>query len=183
MTALPKPTPAQYLQQERAAKTKSEYVDGEIFAMAGASLAHNLIVSNLIRELGNQLRKRPCQTYPSDLRVRVEGDYFYPDASVVCGRPELVEGDTLTNPTLIVEVLSPSTADYDLGSKFARYRRLASLQDYLVVAQDSTHLIHHHRQDETHWLMTEVTAPEAVLDLPGVQCRLAMTDIYDKVFE
>ena len=183
MTALLEPTAAQYLVQERTAETKSEYVDGKLFPMAGASLAHNLIVGNLVRELGNQLKERPCQAYPSDLRVQAASDYFYPDVTVVCGRPEVSDGDNLTNPTLIVEVLSPSTTDFDLGGKFARYRRIPSLQDYLVVAQDTTHLVHYHRQDDQHWLMTELTDPETALDLPGVNCRLAMMDIYDKVFD
>lgn len=183
MTAIPKPTLAEYLERERAAETKSEYLDGDIFAMTGASAAHNLIVANLIRELGNQFRKRPCRVYPSDLRVQVADGYLYPDATLVCGRPEFAEQDNLTNPTLVVEVLSPSTADYDLGAKFARYRQLPSLSDYLLVAQDRVGLIHYQRQGERSWLMTEIDDPTATLELTGLDCRLAVAEIYDKVFE
>jgi Uma2 family endonuclease len=183
MSALPKPTAAEYLQQERGAETKSEYIAGEIFAMAGASPAHNLIVGNLVREFGTQLKKRPCRVYPSDLRLHAEDGYFYPDVSVVCGEPRFTDRDNLINPTLLVEVLSPSTADFDLGGKFARYRRIESLHDYLVVAQDLVHLIHFQRQDANHWLMTEITDPEAVIELPSIGCTLAVAEVYDKVFD
>ncbi|NEX16840.1 MAG: hypothetical protein C1943_09475 [Halochromatium sp.] len=182
MNALPKPSPAEYLERERIADTKSEYVAGEIFAMAGATPEHNLIAGNLIRELGNALKKRPCRVYPSDLRVQVADGYFYPDVSVVCGTPRFSDRDNLVNPDLIIEVLSSSTADFDMGGKFARYRQIDSLQDYLLVSQESPHLIHYHRQDANHWLMTEITDPNAEVELPGVDCRLALVEIYDKVF-
>jgi Uma2 family endonuclease len=115
MSTLAKPwyTPEQYLALERQAETKSEYFDGEIFAMAGASREHNLIVGNVVRELGTQLKRRPCELYPGDMRVRVTetGLYTYPDVVVVCGEPQFEDeqGDTLLNPTLIVEVLSSTT--------------------------------------------------------------------------
>lgn len=178
----PKPSPAEYLAREREAETKSEYVAGEIFAMAGATPEHHLIVGNLVRELGNALKTRPCRVYPSDLRVQVVDGYFYPDVSVVCGIPNFSDHDNLTNPALIVEVLSASTADFDMGGKFARYRQTESLQDYLLVSQERTHLIHYHRQDANHWLLTEITDPHAELELLGVGCRLAVAEVYDKVF-
>lgn len=102
--------------------------------------------------------------------------------SVVCGTPCFSDRDNLINPALIVEVLSSSTADFDMGGKFARYRQIDSLKDYLLVYQESAHLIHYHRQDANHWLMTEISNPHAELELPGVDCRLALTEIYDKVF-
>jgi Uma2 family endonuclease len=182
MRALPKPSPAEYLEQERMAETKSEYIAGEIFAMAGASPEHNLIVGNLIRELGNALKKRPCRVYPSDLRVQAAEGYFYPDVTVVCGTPRFSDRDNLINPSLIVEVLSSSTADFDMGGKFVRYRQIDSLLDYLLVSQERAHLIHYYRQDANHWLMTEITDPNAEVELPGVDCRLSLVEIYDKVF-
>lgn len=182
MNALLKPSPAEYLERERMADTKSEYVAGEIFAMAGATPEHNLIVGNLTGELRAALKKRPCRVYPSDLRVQVSDGYFYPDVSVVCGTPRFSDRDNLVNPDLIAEVLSSSTADFDMGGKFARYRQIESLQDYLLVSQESPHLIHYHRQDANHWLMTEITDPNAEVELPGVECRLALVEIYDKVF-
>jgi Uma2 family endonuclease len=183
MSAVPKLTPQAYLEQERLTEGKNEYIDGEIFAMSGASPAHNLIVMNIGAALHGQLKKRPCRVYPSDLRVQVADGYVYPDVTVVCGRPEFTEGDNLRNPALLVEVLSPSTEDYDLGGKFARYRQLSSLRDYVLVAQDKTHLMHYSRQDATHWLLTEITDPQAVLELPGIQCNLAVAEVYEKVFE
>ncbi|EIC22935.1 Uma2 family endonuclease [Thiorhodovibrio frisius] len=182
MTALPKMPPADYLEYERKAETKSEYVAGEIFAMAGASPEHNLIVGNLVAELNLALRKRPCRVYPSDLRVQVADAYFYPDVSVVCGDPMFTDHDNLTNPSLIVEVLSPSTEDFDMGGKFARYRQIDSLMDYLLVFQDSTHVIHYQRQDATHWLMTEVTDGSGRVALPSLECALDLAELYAKVF-
>lgn len=183
MSAVMKTTAQAYLERERLAETKSEFIDGEVFAMSGGSPAHNLIAVNIAAELRGLLKKRPCRVYSSDQRVQVDGSFVYPDVTVVCGQPQFVDQDNLANPTLIVEVLSPSTGDYDQGGKFARYRGLASLRDYLLVAQDRVALMHYHRQDSNHWLLTEVTAVEAVLELPGVEVGLTVAEIYDKVFE
>ncbi|HXK03033.1 MAG TPA: Uma2 family endonuclease, partial [Verrucomicrobiae bacterium] len=115
-------TPEQYLEIERKAEVKSEYYQGEMFAMSGASLSHNVILANAIRELGQQLRSKPCSVLPSDMRVFIQatGLYTYPDAVVVCGEPKLQDKhfDTLLNPAVILEVLSPSTEAYDRGRKF-----------------------------------------------------------------
>lgn len=129
------------------------------------------------------LKKRPCRVYPGDLRIKVLDDYVYPVVTVVCGRPEFVDQDNPVNPTLIVEVLSLSMADYDLGGKFARHRRLPSLQDYLLVAQDRVAVMHDHRQDEQHWLLSEIDDLAASVILPGVDCALELAEIYDKVFD
>ena len=126
-------TPEQYLELERKAPYKNEFVNGHIYAMSGASRAHNLITGNTHREVSSQLRGRPCETYVSDMRVKVNttGLYTYPDVVVVCGeiRFDDAQKDTLLNPTVLIEVLSPSTEAYDRGEKFAHYRRLASLQE------------------------------------------------------
>jgi len=150
--------------------------------MSGASFAHNSIVSNLIRELGNQLRKHPCRVLPSDMRVRVSDGFVYPDVSVVCGKPELYDKDNLLNPTVIIEVLSPSTAEYDSGGKFARYRQLASLQEYLLVAQNQAHVQHYVKQTKNHWRLNEYRDAEELI-LPSIECRLNLADVYENVFE
>ncbi|CAK0755660.1 putative restriction endonuclease domain-containing protein [Gammaproteobacteria bacterium] len=183
MSALPKLTPEAYLEYERQSPEKSEYINGETFAMSGASPAHNLIVLNIGAELRNQMKRRPCRVYSSDLRVRVLDGYVYPDLTVVCRRPEFVDRDNLVNPLLIVEVLSPHTADYDQGGKFARYRQIASLREYLLVAQDRCAITQYQWQDQNHWLLTEISTAEAVIHLASIECSLALPEIYDKVFE
>jgi len=183
MSALPKLSPKVYLEQERLSDSKSEYIAGELFAMSGGSPAHNLIGANIIRELGNQLKKRPCRVYTSDQRVQVSDGYVYPDVSIVCGKPEFADSDNLQNPTMLVEVLSPSTEDYDAGSKFAHYRQIDSLQEYLMVAQESHHFIHYIRQADNRWLLTEYTNEQTILELTSIDCQLSMEDVYDKVFE
>src|SRR5438128_137657 len=132
--------PEEYLARERQAETKSEYYEGEIFAMAGGSEEHSLIATNVLIELGLQLRDRPCKIYNNDLRVQVdeEGPYTYPDVSVVCGEAKFVDAevDTLLNPTVIVEVLSHTTEAWDRGGKFERYQQMPSLKAYVLIAQD-----------------------------------------------
>ncbi len=146
----PRYTPEQYLALDRKADYKSEYINGHVIAMAGASRRHNLIAGNLYREVSQQLRGRPCEAYISDMRVKVglTGLYTYPDVVMVCGDIHFEDGDndTLLNPTAIVEVLSTSTEAYDRGEKFAHYRRLESLQEYLLVAQDKVRIEYYVRQ-------------------------------------
>ncbi|HEV2147185.1 MAG TPA: Uma2 family endonuclease [Longimicrobiaceae bacterium] len=188
MTTTYTPTPVspeEYLVRERAAKYKSEYVAGEVRAMAGASRAHVLISANLVRELGSQLRGRPCETYGTDIRVRVSRtrDYVYPDVTVVCGEPQMEDEhfDTLLNPTLIVEVLSPSTAGYDRGQKWEMYRRIPSLQDYLLVSQGEPRVERYTRQAEGLWLFGETSGQDEVLHLDSIGCTLALRDVYERV--
>src|SRR4028118_400920 len=137
-------TPEEYLVFERQAEYKNEYFDGEIFAMVGASRKHNLITTNITRELSQQLKNKPCEVYSSDMRVRIPNAniYTYADLTVVCGEPKFEDAqfDTLLNPALIVEVLSKSTASYDRSQKFAFYRTIESLTDYILVAQDTIHV-------------------------------------------
>ena len=187
MSAVPKPyiTPAEYLALERRAETKSEYYRGETFAMSGASREHNLIAINVGRQLSEQLRDRACEVYPSDMRVRVTptGLYTYPDVVVVCGEPQFEDGelDTLLNPKVLFEILSPSTADYDRGGKFAQYRRLASLAEYVLISQDRPLVEHYVRQPHDQWLLSEQSGLTDTLVLPSIRCQLALSEIYLKV--
>ncbi len=178
-------TPGEYLALERESPYKSEYCDGELFARTGASRWHNLISLNIGAELRAQLRDRPCEVYTSDMRVTVSpsGLYTYPDVVVVCEEPvfEDTVSDTLLNPTLLVEVLSKSTADYDRGSKFEHYRTLASLQEYLLVAQEKPHVMHYVRQSDLTWLLEETHDSDANVHLPSIRCDLALSEVYAKV--
>lgn len=187
MAIQPEPyiTPEEYLTIEREATFKSEYFAGETFAMAGASERHNLIAVNVAGELYLQFKGRPCKVYQSDMRVRVNptGLYTYPDVVAVCeeARFEDEQSDTLLNPTIIVEVLSPSTEGYDRGKKFEHYRKLDSLQAYVVIAQDRHYVEHYTRQSNNQWLLAETENIQDSITLPSIECALAMTDIYDKV--
>ena len=173
-----------YLASERRAKVKSEYIHGEILAMSGASRAHNIITVDITTELNIQLRPRGCETYSGDMRVRTSrtGSYFYPDVVVVCEKPRFEDNvfDTLLNPILVVEVLSPSTEVYDKGEKFAHYQELASLREYILVSQDRVHVTHH-RLLESQWASKEFHAPEDVLLLDSIECKLPLRDIYARV--
>jgi len=178
-------TPEQYLEIERKAEFKSEYYQGEMFAMAGAKEAHNLIIWNLARELGQQLRQRPCRAYLADMRVRVSatGLYTYPDVVAVCGEPQFLDDqrDTLLNPNLIVEVLSPSTELYDRVRKFEHYRSLESVSEYLLVSSERVSAELYTRQPDGRWLLTTVSRMEDSLDLLSVGAHLALADLYEKV--
>ncbi len=178
-------TPAEYLALERQSETKSDYWNGEVYALAGTSRAHGLIVANLTFSLVGQLKKRPCEVYPGDMRVKAAAHaaYTYPDVVVVCGRPEFEdsERDTLLNPTVLIEVLSPSTEAYDRGAKFEAYRSLPSLADYLLVAQDRAVVELYTRQADDRWLLTTFTGLEAVVQIESIGCELRLADLYDKV--
>lgn len=178
-------TPNEYLALERQAEHKSEYFNGEIFAMTGASRRHNLVAGNVFAALHLQLRKRPCEIYPNDMRVKASptGLYTYPDVVVVCGEPlfDDEQRDTLLNPTVLVEVLSKSTASYDRGEKFEHYRKLASLLEYLVIAQNKYHVEHYVRQQDNQWLLAETDDIQQTVHLSSIECDLALADIYDKV--
>jgi Uma2 family endonuclease len=178
-------SPEQYLAIERAAEERSEYLDGEMVAMTGGSRNHGLIVGNLVRELGSQLRDQPCEVYPTDLRVRVSptGLYTYPDVVVACGEPRFEDEqlDTLLNPTVILEVLSPTTESYDRGRKFEHYRTLDSLAEYLLVSQDRPRIERFLRQDDGLWLFGDAAGLAAALVLPSIGCELRLAEVYAKV--
>jgi len=177
-------TPQEYLALERKSETRNEYYNGEIFAMAGASREHNLTVANLLRDIGNQLEDRPCESYPSHMRVSVEatGLYTYPDVSVVCGEPRFQdrEVDTLLNPTVIVEVLSPSTEAYDRGDKFRHYRRIDSLREFVLISQDRMMVERYTRQGKD-WVLSDMTDPDQVLKLESIGCQIPLDRIYAKI--
>ena len=178
-------TPEAYLASERAAEHKSEYLDGEIIPISGASFRHTIIAANLLIALGKRLDERPCTVHSSDLRVRVSptGLYTYPDVVVVCGEPQFADDafDTLLNPTLLVEVLSESTKDYDRGGKFAHYRTLDSLHDYVLVAQNVPHAEHYARQPEGRWLLSETKDLDGEIELTSLGVRLPLAEIYRRV--
>lgn len=176
---------AEYLDRERASETKHEYFEGEIFAMIGASEPHNLIVGNVVRELGNKLKKTPCRVYPSDMRLKIQksGLYTYPDGMVVCEERELGDDrrDTLLNPDLIVEVLSDSTEAYDRGGKFAHYRTLDSLKAYLMISQNRRKMELYIKREDGAWTFTESGDEKPKIALTPFHCMLSHEEIYDKV--
>jgi len=177
-------TPQEYLERERAAETKSEYYGGEMFAMAGASLQHVTIAANMAGELRSSLKGKPCRVYPADLRLAIgaTGLYAYPDVMVICGKPAVIDAhlDTVTNPVVIIEVLSPSTEDYDRGRKFESYRAIPSLMEYLTVSQHSVHVEIHTRQADNTWLLRDVRDSGPV-KLQSIGIELQLSDIYEEV--
>lgn len=178
-------TAEEYLARERAAEYKSEYLNGEIFAMAGASRLHNLIAGNIYGELYIQLKNRSCNVYPSDMRLKVSGTGLctYPDVMVVCGEEQFDddEEDTLLNPILIVEVLSNSTERYVRGGKFEHYSKLDSLREYLLVARHRPRLELFTKQSVGRWLLAEFESLDDVVRLTSINCELAIKDVYLKV--
>ena len=178
-------SPEQYLVRERQASFKSEYYQGEVIAMAGASESHNLIVSNCIVTLGTQLRQRQCRVYPRDLRLRIPrtGLFTYPDLMIVCGEPqfEYDRRDVITNPIVLVEVLSNSTEAYDRGVKFEQYRTLESLKQYVLIAQDRVSLESYRRTEEGDWILSATGDLQHIHLLDSIECSLALADVYDKV--
>ncbi len=178
-------TPEEYLALERKSQVRSEYLDGDMVAMSGGSREHNLIVSNIVGELRTALKGRPCEIYPSNMRVRVSasGLYTYPDVVVVCGDPQFedMHVDTLMNPTAIIEVLSDSTESYDRGAKFGHYRKIPSVVEYLPVAQHEYRVEQYVRQSDGPWLRSEVQGLGAKLELPSIECGLALAEIYERV--
>ena len=177
-------TEAQYLKLERAAETKSEFLDGEVYAMTGASRQHNTITVNATVALHPQVIQRQCEIYTNDLRVKVSatGAYLYPDIAIACGGQfEDQEVDTLLNPRVIIEVLSKSTAALDRGEKFESYRKLDSLMEYLLVSQSRCHIEHYLRQTDGKWLLVEYDDPNDIIELPSIGCQLSLGTIYSRI--
>ena len=177
-------TPEQYLVLERKAAAKSEYLSGERIAMPGASREHNLITMNAANQFYNQLMDQACEVYASDMRVRIHQptSYTYPDVVVVCDEPHFEddEFDTLLNPTVIVEVLSPSTEAYDRNEKFTRYKQLASLQEYLLISQGRIHVDHYLRRGP-RWIWTEFRSLDDRVSLVSIPCELSLRHIYRRI--
>lgn len=187
-------TVEEYLALERRSEERHEFLDGEIYAMAGESPEHGAISMNLAITVGTQLRRTPCQAFSKDTKVRsgpaplpdhsTKGLFSYPDLLVVCGTMKFHDQarDVLLNPTLIVAVLSPSTETFDRGEKFQSYRTwLPTLKDYLLVAQDKAWIDHYHRMEENRWELVSVAGPAASLRLDSINCTLALADVYDRV--
>lgn len=187
MTAQPERlwTVTEYLTSERSSDIKHEFFGGEIFAMAGASAAHNIITANIVASLHRQVLHRNCTVFPSDMRLKVVQHtlYTYPDITVVCGDIDYEdnEQDILLNPTVIIEVLSPSTENYDRGKKSHYYRTIPSLQEYLLVAQDSQHIEQFMRYSEHQWLFAEITSEGEDIYLSSIDCTLTLVEVYNKV--
>jgi len=177
----------EYLVLERQSEERHEFLDGETFAMTGASRWHNRIVLNIAAALHVQLRGRPCEAFASDMRVRVSatGLYTYPDVVVVCGEPRFDDSelDTILNPTLLVEVLSPSTEGYDRGKKFAHYRTIEALAEVVLISQEQVEVERFSRQPEGGWLLLEANRLEDSLPLPTIGCELPLSAVYERVFE
>jgi Uma2 family endonuclease len=178
-------SPKEYLAIECQAACKSEYVAGEMFAMAGASRRHNLIVANIIRILGNQLLESPCNVYPSDMRLKIPrtGRYTYPDITVACAEEQFEDEhrDTLLNPVVIIEVWSESTEAYDRGKKFEDYQRLESLVEYILIAQDHYSVERYVRQDQRTWIYSVFQSREDMVALSTIGCQLVLQDVYAKI--
>ncbi len=188
MSALPKRifTQEEYAMLEEKAPYKSQYVAGEIYAMAGVEPAHNRISENLSGMFYVRFRGRPCETFASDVKVRakVEDLWTYPDYSVLCGTPSYdtsTKPSSLLNPQVIFEVLSPSTEDFDRGDKFERYKRIESLTDYVLVAAEKMRVEHYVRQTNGGWLYHEYHEAPDLLKLASVEAELPLAEIYERV--
>jgi Uma2 family endonuclease len=177
-------TPQEYYELERVAEYKSDFYAGEIFAMAGGTIRHSRICTNLIRETGNRLKGTPCETFESNLRLKIKltGLRNYPDMSVYCGPFEYDEEDpnreTVTNPTVLFEVLSPSTEAYDRGFKSENYRRIPSLKAYLLISQNKAHVEIYQRQTDGSWSLREEDRMNAALAIPPLGIELPLAEIY-----
>jgi Uma2 family endonuclease len=178
-------TPQEYLEIERASPIKHEFHAGRMYAMAGASRNHNRITLNTAAVLLSGLGDGPGEAYSSDMRVKLSdpGAYAYPDVVVACGPQEFEDDrqDTLLNPRVIIEVLSPSTEAYDRGKKFRQYQELASLQDYVLISQDDYVVEHLSRGEDGRWTLTDAHGLDATLSLPSVGCQLELRRIYARV--
>lgn len=179
---LPRLSPNEYLDLERKAETRSEYLDGRLYAMSGGTYSHGLIVSSLNVLLGTRLRGSQCRVTVSDVRVRIssDGPYYYPDVMAVCSPPQFADDrrDSVLNPVLIVEVLSPSTEAYDRGLKAAQYRRIDSLQEYVLVWQDQPRIEVLRRQPSGGWFLSEAIGLDSVCTLESVRCDLPLAEVY-----
>ena len=182
-------TPEEYIALERRAipdieTVRSEYIKGKIIPRSSSNLSHNLITGNIAGEFHTRLKGTTCFVFANEMRVSIPAakSYFYPDVGVVCEEPRFEDDvfDILLNPIVVVEVLSPSTEAYDRGEKFAHYRQLTSLQEYVLVAQDKVRVEHYHRQ-ERQWVLTDFQRLDEILPLPSIQCELSLSEIYERV--
>jgi Uma2 family endonuclease len=186
MTLIRPISPEEYLKQERASKEKNEYFDGKVTALAGTSMSHNRILINLIRETGANLKDKPCEILPSDMRVTNPSGtaYMYPDATIVCGGPELDDDrlDTLKNPVVIFEILSPSTEQHDRGRKFRYYREIPSFREYVLIDSTECFVELSRRQGDDSWKFDSTADPYGHMMLSSIQYSLHMEELYRNVF-
>lgn len=186
-------TVAEYLAAERETEERNEYLDGLIYRMAGESPEHGAICSNLTASLHTQLRGTPCQVFSKDTKVRsgplperlhsTKGLYSYPDVLVVCGKLQLLDEhrDVLLNPTVIIEVASPTTEHFDRTEKWMRYQRwLPTLSDYILVAQTRPVIEHYQRAADNHWTYTAISEMGSLF-IPSIECTLVLAEVYDRV--
>ena len=178
-------TEAEYLSRERAAEFKSEFYDGEMFAMAGGSPMHSLIATNLAAEFRTLLKGRPCVALNSDLRMKVEGTglFTYPDLSVVCGGLKFANDsdDTFVNPTVLAEVLANSTEAHDRGKKFEHYQQIPTLKEYLLVSQKEPRIEQYIRQQGRDWLLRQAAGMDASLAIPSLEIAISLAEIFANV--
>ncbi|MBI3650799.1 MAG: Uma2 family endonuclease [Acidobacteria bacterium] len=178
-------TPEQYLELERAAEERHEYLDGQIYLMSGGSPKHSTICVNVSGELRFQLKGKPCQVFEANMKVGTSTSslFSYPDVSVVCGEPAIHDKhrDVLTNPKVIIEVLSPSTERFDRGKKFARYQRFDSFTDYVLIAQDEPRVEHFARQANGTWVLTVATTLKSKIQIASIACALQLAEVYDRI--
>ncbi len=171
-----------YLEMEAETPWKNEYYHGEVFAMTGASFRHNVIAGNVFAALHGALGRSDCYVFTGDMKVQVEKDrhYVYPDVSVVCGEIEFAEErtDTVSNPLVIVEVLSESTQDYDRGSKFRAYRGIETLRDYVLIDQYTPHIEHFSKNDAGKWVLDELDGENATLEIGSIGVVLSLSSVY-----
>ncbi|MGH9899096.1 MAG: Uma2 family endonuclease [Pyrinomonadaceae bacterium] len=176
----------EYLTLERSSEVRHEYLEGSVYAMAGESLAHSTICFNLAVSIGLQLRDTVCRGFSPNMKVRTNesGLFAYPDLAVVCGEPMFHDDhrDVLVNPTVIFEVLSPSTEKYDREEKYERYKiHITTLQSYVLIAQDRPHIEHYFRDADDIWKRTEANGVEAVLQIPPIDCQIPLAEIYARI--
>ena len=178
---VPKLSVEEYLELDRVAERRSEYYDGEMFPVLAASWEHARIVTNTARRLSERLDGRPCWVATATARLRVSPTKLvYPDFMVICGKPVFTaeDQDTLTNPRVIVEILSPSTADYDYGGKFALYRGLPSFEEYLLIAQDEPRIEVFRKMPDGRWVLSSYVGLEASVRVESLEIELPLSEIY-----
>ncbi len=175
-----------YLDYERFSAEKHEYLDGNVYAMAGESINHSTLCFNLNRIVGNELRGKGCRGFSPNMKIATNdrGLFSYPDLAIVCGDPIMFDNhkDIITNPTVIFEVLSPSTASYDRGEKFLRYSNfIETLQDYILISQDEPFIEHYRKQENGGWEKSEIRDLESVLEIASIDCRISLSELYELV--
>ena len=182
----PKMSPTDFLEWERKQEYKHEYAGGEIFAMAGASINHNRILTNIIVSAGSYLKNKSCNIFPSDLRIAVKSknSFFYPDATIICGEPQFDDDfikDTVKNPTVIFEILSPSTEDYDIGKKLFFYMQIESLQQYIIIDSRTIHVRITTKMENGIWKFAELTEKSDTIFINSIDLNASLENIYDGI--